>query len=292
MSREYAPVSPPVTLTIAGSDSGGGAGIQADLKTMEAHDAFGTSAITATTAQNTAGVDDINVLPTDHIAAQYDAVVDDFAVESVKTGMLATADVVETVTDCLADFDGPVVVDPVMVAATGDRLLSEAAEAAYEELFAHATLVTPNADEAELLTGRTIDSVETAEAAGGDLLALGADAALVKGGHIEGGAADGDSTNSGGDSDAVVDTLVRADGAGGGEAGLTVDRFETPRIDTDATHGSGCALSSAIAARLARGESVREAVGVAVEEMTEAVRRGYDVGRGSGAVNPTVLGEE
>ena len=270
MSREYAPVSPPVALTIAGSDSGGGAGIQADLKTMEAHDVFGTSAITATTAQNTTGVDDINVLPTDHIAAQYDAVVDDFDVGAVKTGMLATADVVETVADCLADFDGPVVVDPVMVAATGDRLLSEAAEAAYEELFDHATLVTPNADEAELLTDRAVDSVDAAEAAGRDLVEMGADAALVKGGHI-----DGDSGVDG-----VIDTLVVDDGQ--------PEQYSHPRIDTDATHGSGCTLSSAIAARLAHGESLIAAVAGGVAFMERAVRYGIDVGDGPGSVHHLV----
>ena len=270
MSREYAPVSPPVALTIAGSDSGGGAGIQADLKTMEAHDVFGTSAITATTAQNTTGVDDINVLPTDHIAAQYDAVVDDFDVGAVKTGMLATADVVETVADCLADFDAPVVVDPVMVAATGDRLLSEAAEAAYEALFDHATLVTPNADEAELLTDRAVDSVDAAEAAGRDLVEIGADAALVKGGHI-----DGDS-----ESDGVVDTLVVDDGQ--------PEQYSHPRIDTDATHGSGCTLSSAIAARLAHGESLIAAVAGGVAFMERAVRYGIDVGDGPGSVHHLV----
>ena len=274
MSREYAPVSPPVALTIAGSDSGGGAGIQADLKTMEAHDVFGTSAITATTAQNTAGVEDINVLPTDHIAAQYDAVVDDFDVGAVKTGMLATADVVETVIDCLADFDGPVVVDPVMVAATGDRLLSEAAEAAYEELFDYATLVTPNADEAEFLTDRPVDSVAAAEAAGRDLVEMGADAALVKGGHI-----DGDSGVDG-ESDGVVDTLVVDDGQ--------PEQYSHPRIDTDATHGSGCTLSSAIAARLAREETLTEAVAGGVAFMERAVRYGIDAGSGPGSVHHLV----
>jgi len=269
MSREYAPVSPPVALTIAGSDSGGGAGIQADLKTMEAHDAFGTSAITATTAQNTTGVDDINVLPTDHIAAQYDAVVDDFDVQAVKTGMLATADVIETVTDCLADFEGPVVVDPVMVAATGDRLLSEAAEAAYEELFDHASLVTPNADEAELLTDRTVDSVDAAEAAGRDLVEMGADAALVKGGHIDG--------------DSVVDTLVVDE-----DGEMRTEQYSHPRIDTDATHGSGCTLSSAIAARMAHGESLIAAVAGGVAFMERAVRYGIDVGSGPGSVHHLV----
>lgn len=282
MTRKHAPVSPPVTLTIAGSDSGGGAGIQADLKTIEAHDAFGTSAITATTAQNTTGVEDINVLPTDHIAAQYDAVVDDFAVEAVKTGMLATEGVIETVTDCLADFAGPVVVDPVMVAATGDRLLSEAAEAAYTELFGHATLVTPNADEAELLTDRTVESVAAAEAAGREIVEMGADAALVKGGHIEGIDGDNDA-DSGGDSDAVVDTLVVNEG---GET--RTEQFSHPRIDTDATHGSGCTLSSAIAARMAHGEPLTEAVAGGVAFMERAVRYGIDVGSGPGAVHHLV----
>ncbi|WP_017341855.1 bifunctional hydroxymethylpyrimidine kinase/phosphomethylpyrimidine kinase [Halorubrum sp. T3] len=280
---EYDPVDPPVALTVAGSDSGGGAGIQADLTAMRAHDVFGASVVTATTAQHTRGVEDVHPLPADHVASQYAAVADDFDVGAIKTGMLATAEIVETVTEAVADADAPLVVDPVMVAATGDRLLSPAAEDAYEDLIAAATLVTPNADEAAVLTGEPVETSVDAEAAGRELVGLGADAALVKGGHL-----DGEAVEEG----VVVDTLVRAAGAGGGESEPTVDRFETPRIDTDATHGSGCALSSAIAARLARGESVRGAVGAAVEEMTEAVRRGYDVGDGPGAVNPTVLGEE
>jgi phosphomethylpyrimidine kinase len=286
MTRDRDPVSPPVALTIAGSDAGGGAGVQADLKAMTAHGVFGTAVVTATTAQNTRGVEDVHAVPADHVASQYEAVVEDFDVGAVKTGMLATAPIVETAADLLAGLSAPVVVDPVMVAATGDRLLSPAAEDAYEELIADATLVTPNADEAAVLTDEPVETPADAERAGRDLVALGADAALVKGGHLDGGPAGGD---------AVVDTLVRADdegGADGGEADPTVDRFETSRIDTDATHGSGCALSSAIAARLARGESVPEAVGVAAEEMTAAVRRGYDVGEGPGAVNPTALGEE
>jgi hydroxymethylpyrimidine kinase/phosphomethylpyrimidine kinase len=279
---EYDPIDPPVALAIAGSDSGGGAGIQADLTAMRAHGVFGTSVVTATTAQNTRGVEDVHPLPADHVASQYAAVADDFDVAAVKTGMLATAEIVETVTELVADADAPLVVDPVMVAATGDRLLSPAAEDAYEDLVAAATLVTPNADEAAVLTDDPVETPADAEAAGRELVAAGADAALVKGGHLTEGEAEGD---------VVVDTLVRADGEGG-SGGPVVDRFETPRVDTDATHGSGCALSSAIAARLARGESVPEAVGAAVEGMTEAVRRGYDVGEGAGAVNPTVLGGE
>ena len=283
---EYEPVEPPVALTIAGSDSGGGAGIQADLTAMRAHGVLGTSVVTATTAQNTRGVEDVHPLPADHVASQYAAVADDFAVGAIKTGMLATAETVEQVTELVAETDAPLVVDPVMVAATGDRLLSPAAEDAYEGLIADATLVTPNADEAAVLTDAPVDTPADAERAGRELVALGADAALVKGGHLDGESAE---------RDAVVDTLVRADDAGGSapeRVAPTVDRFETPRIDTEATHGSGCALSSAIAARLARGEPLRDAVHAAVAGMTEAVRRGYDVGEGPGAVNPTALGEE
>ncbi|TKX53836.1 bifunctional hydroxymethylpyrimidine kinase/phosphomethylpyrimidine kinase [Halorubrum sp. SP3] len=280
---EYDPVDPPVALTIAGSDSGGGAGIQADLAAMAAHGVFGTSVVTATTAQHTRGVEDVHPLPADHVATQYAAVDGDFEVAAIKTGMLATADIVETVTESVSGADAPLVVDPVMVAATGDRLLSPAAEDAYEALIAAATLVTPNADEAAVLTDEPVETPADAEAAGRELVALGADAALVKGGHLDGGSVD---------EGVVVDTLVRAGGAGGGETAPTVDRFETPRIDTEATHGSGCALSSAIAARLARGEPLREAVAAAVEGMTEAVRRGYDVGEGPGAVNPTASGGE
>jgi hydroxymethylpyrimidine kinase/phosphomethylpyrimidine kinase len=283
MTRERDPVAPPVALTIAGSDSGGGAGIQADVKTMTAHGVFGTAVVTATTAQNTRGVEDVNAVPADHVASQYEAVIEDFDVAAVKTGMLATAPVVETAADLLARLSAPVVVDPVMVAATGDRLLSPAAEDAYEGLIAEATLVTPNADEAAVLVDEPVETPADAAAAGRELVARGAEAALIKGGHLDEGV------------ETVVDTLVIGD-AGGGEDrgdesgdGPTVVRFENPRVATDATHGSGCALSSAIAARLARGEPLREAVESAVGEMESAIRRGYDVGEGPGAVNPTAF---
>ncbi|SNR48510.1 bifunctional hydroxymethylpyrimidine kinase/phosphomethylpyrimidine kinase [Halorubrum vacuolatum] len=279
MSHTYDPVTPPVALTVAGSDSGGGAGIQADLKTMTAHGVFGTSVVTATTAQNTRGVHDVHALPADHVAAQYDAVLEDFPVTAVKTGMLATAEVVETVADRLADATVPTVVDPVMVAATGDRLLSPDAEDAYDALIREATLVTPNADEAAVLVGDPIESLADAEAAGRTLVDRGADAALIKGGHLDGA---GSSMDDAGDP-MVHDTLVLA------IDDVTVRRFENPRIDTDATHGSGCTLSSAIAARLARGEPLASAVEAAVGEMSGAIRRGYDVGGGPGAVNPTTL---
>ncbi|WP_338739991.1 bifunctional hydroxymethylpyrimidine kinase/phosphomethylpyrimidine kinase [Haloplanus salilacus] len=268
MSRRRAPVSPPVALTIAGSDSGGGAGIQADLKTMEAHGVFGTSVVTAVTAQNTLGVEDSHVLPVSEIEAQYRVVRSDFDLAAVKTGMLATEPVIDLVADRVAATDAPVVVDPVMVAASGDRLLDPDAESAYESLVAAATLVTPNADEAAVLTGVDPTDHETAVEAGERLVEMGADAALVKGGHIV--AAD----------DAVIDTLVVD-----GDDGPTAHTFDHSRIDTDATHGSGCTLSSAIAAHLAHGETLSYAVEAGTTFMERAVRYGLDVGEGPGPVH-------
>ena len=268
MTRRDAPVSPPVVLTIAGSDSGGGAGIQADLKTIEAGGAFGTTAITSVTAQNTTGVESTHVLPTGEIDAQCDAVVSDFDVAALKTGMLATAEVVDLVADRVRGTAAPAVVDPVMVAASGDRLLASEAESAYEDLIAEATLVTPNADEAAVLTG--IDPVDESEAreAGERLVEMGADAALVKGGHI-----------AAGDAADVVDVLVTDE---------RVETFRHPRVDTDATHGSGCTLSSAIATRMAHGDELVDAVAGGVDLLARAVRYNLDVGEGPGAVHHAV----
>jgi hydroxymethylpyrimidine kinase/phosphomethylpyrimidine kinase len=263
--RVPAPVEKPVVLTIAGSDSGGGAGIQADLKTIEAMGGFGTSAVTAVTAQNTTGVESSHVLPIDEIDAQIDAVRSDFEVRGVKTGMLATAAVVETVTSAVSDLEAPLVVDPVMVAATGDRLLTETAESAYEALIAEAALVTPNADEAAVLTGIKPDDEESARRAGQTLLEMGADAALIKGGHMPG--------------ETVLDVLVTP---------KTVETATHPRIDTDATHGSGCTLSAAIATRLARGASMAEATENSVAFMERAVRYHHDAGTKAGAVHHLV----
>jgi len=257
----------PVTLTIAGSDAGGGAGIQADLKTMEAAGAFATSAITAVTAQNTTGVNSSYVLPIDEIAAQCDAVFDDFDVRAIKTGMLATAEVIELVTERVAGATAPAVVDPVMVATTGDRLLDAEAEDAYEALIAESTLVTPNADEAEVLTDTSIETTAEARHAGDRIVEMGADAALVKGGHLHE------------DEARVVDVLV--------SEGDVVE-FEQPRIETPATHGSGCTLSSVIAARLARGDSLVDAVEWGTSFMQSAVRYHHDVGHGDGAVHHLV----
>ena len=264
-TRAAAPTSKPVVLTIAGSDSGGGAGIQADLKTIEATGGFGVSAITAVTAQNTTGVESSHRLPVAEITAQIDAVREDFDVRAVKTGMLATAEVVETVADYAAGFDAPVVVDPVMVATSGDRLLTEAAESAYEDLLAEATLATPNADEAAVLTDIEPTDEASALEAGRRLRSMGAEAALVKGGHIPGAA--------------VLDVLV---GPGGAET------MRHPRIDTEATHGSGCTLSAAIATRLARGAPLETAVERGVSFMERAVRYHHAAGTGPGAVHHLV----
>ncbi|MFB6298957.1 MAG: bifunctional hydroxymethylpyrimidine kinase/phosphomethylpyrimidine kinase [Halobacteriales archaeon] len=262
MSRSPAPEDRPVTMTIAGSDSGGGAGIQADLKTMEAQGAFGTSVITSVTAQNTRGVDSTHLLPVDEISAQIESLLADFAIRAGKTGMLATAPIIRTVAEQAEDFDFPLVVDPVMVAASGDRLLEAEAESAYEELIPEATLVTPNADEAAVLTDIDPVDVTSAEDAGEAIVDLGADAALVKGGHIPG--------------ETVIDVLVT-------DADSTV--FEHDRIDTTATHGSGCTLSSAIAAQLAQGTDLHTAVETGVSFVERAVRYHLDVGSGPGAVH-------
>jgi hydroxymethylpyrimidine/phosphomethylpyrimidine kinase len=265
MTRERAPTSPPVVLTVAGSDSGGGAGIQADLKTIEAGGAFGTSVLTSVTAQHTRGVESTHLLPLEEITAQYEAVASDFDVAALKTGMLATRAVVEFATERIAAQDAPAVVDPVMVAASGDRLLDPGAESAYEELAREATLLTPNADEAEVLTGLDIETTADAVAAAEQLVDDGVDAVLLKGGHVSG--------------EVVVDVLVTGD---------RVERIRHPRVETDATHGSGCTLSSAIATRLAHGDDLHTAVQRGIDLLARAVRYSLDVGEGPGAVHHTV----
>jgi hydroxymethylpyrimidine/phosphomethylpyrimidine kinase len=264
-TRAPAPTDRPVVLTIAGSDSGGGAGIQADLKTIEATGGFGTSAITAVTAQHTTGVESTHVLPREEIEAQIDAVLSDFDVQAIKTGMLATAEIIETVTTMVSTTECPVVVDPVMIAESGDRLLPEAAESAYADLLAESTLVTPNAEEAAVLTDTEPDDEPSASAAGRELVSAGAAGALVTGGHVPGSM--------------VCDVLVTPDGS---------KPVRHPRVETDATHGSGCTLSAAIATRVARGEDLFEAVERSSEFVARAIRYHHSVGEGPGAVNHLV----
>jgi len=252
-----------IALTIAGSDSGGGAGIQADLKTFAAHRVHGTSAITAVTAQNSTEVRAWVALEPRMVVAQIEAVAEDMPVAAVKTGMLANAEIVTAVADTLArlGLPGPVV-DPVMVAKSGDRLLDRDCERAYlSRLLPLATLVTPNLPEAEALLGRSVRSLDDMRLAARDLCALGARAVVVKGGHLEGEAVD-----------------VYFDGE-------RLEELRAPRVDTPHTHGTGCTFSAAIAARLALGDDLLTSVRGAKEYLTEAIRRGYAVGRGHGPVD-------
>ncbi|ELZ28444.1 phosphomethylpyrimidine kinase [Halogeometricum pallidum JCM 14848] len=266
------PRTPPYALTIASSDSGGGAGIQADLKTMTRLGVYGGSVVVGVTAQNTAGVRSTHVLPTEEVRAQFEAVREDFDVGAVKLGMLATAGAIETVDDCLDGYDGPVVVDPVMVATSGDRLLEADAVDAYADLFSQATLVTPNADETEELTGEWPDSEAARAAAADRFFEWGADAVLFKGGHVE----DADAA-----ADEVRDVLVTPDGT---------ETFASERVETDVTHGSGCTLSSAIAARLARGDDLSTAVERGVSFVRATIAAPADVGE-KGSVNHLVESE-
>ncbi len=249
-----------VALTVAGSDSGGGAGIQADLRTFAAHGLHGASALTAITAQNSVGVSAWVALEPAMVAAQIEAVATDMPLAAAKTGMLANARIIAAVADAAARLPlGPLVVDPVMVAKSGDRLLDAAAERAYvERLFARAALVTPNLHEAAALLGREVRDVASMRAAARDLRALGARAVLVKGGALAGDAVD-----------------VFFDGE------RLVD-LPAPRIDTPNTHGTGCTLSAAICARLARGDELLDAIRGAKAWLTEALRRSYAVGKGRG----------
>jgi hydroxymethylpyrimidine/phosphomethylpyrimidine kinase len=251
-------------LTIAGSDSGGGAGIQADLKTFAAHGVYGTSAITAVTAQNTLGVTMWQALPADLVIAQIEAIAEDIPPQAVKIGMLANAAIVEAVAATIAELDLPhVVLDPVMIAKGGARLLEEDAIGAIRaELIGRAHVVTPNVPEAETLSGISIRSVDDMWRAGRAILALGPRAVIVKGGHLDGPES--------------ID-IVAAKG----------DEFEIrrPRIATRNTHGTGCTLSSAIAAQLASGVAVRAAIEGAREYLAGAIANAPAIGKGHGPLN-------
>ena len=250
-------------LTIAGSDSGGGAGIQADLKTFAAHGVFGTSAITAVTAQNTLGVICWQALPADLVTAQIEAVIGDIGADAVKIGMLATAAIVEAVAAAIRALDLPqVVVDPVMIAKGGDRLLDPDAVAALAELLPTAHVVTPNVPEAEVLAGISVRSVEDMRRAGERILRLGPRVVLVKGGHLDGP-----------DS---IDVVCTASGT---------FEMRRPRIHTRHTHGTGCTLSSAIAANLALGLADRQAIEAARDYLDGAIRHAPGLGSGHGPLN-------
>jgi len=256
-------IGPAKALTIAGSDSGAGAGIQADLKTFSALGVYGSTVITAITAQNTLGVTAVHEIPTAVIAAQLDAVMTDIGAEAAKTGMLSSAEIIETVANGVRRHRiDKLVVDPVMVAKSGDRLLREdAIDALRRVLLPLAIVVTPNAPEAEVLAGRRIahetDMVEAARA----IHALGPRYVVVKGGHLGGDA---------------VDVLYD---------GETVERFVLPRVKTRHTHGTGCTFSAAIAAHLARGLDVPSAVWQAKQYLHEALQHAFAIGAGHSPVH-------
>jgi hydroxymethylpyrimidine/phosphomethylpyrimidine kinase len=256
--------APPRVLTVAGSDSGGGAGIQADLKTMLAFGVHGMSVLTAVTAQNSVGVQGYWELPVDAVRAQLASVLSDIGVDAVKTGMLASAVLVRAVAAELAGLSVPVVVDPVSVSKHGDPLLSpDALEAVRADLLPVATLVTPNLHEAAQLSGVKVEEEADLRRAAEALLTLGPRAVLVKGGHLGGG------------SDAV-DLLWD---------GSTEQVFRSARYDNRHTHGTGCTLASAIASRLGYGDTVPAAVAAAKEYVTGAVAAGFPLGAGIGPVD-------
>ena len=250
-------------MTIAGSDSGGGAGIQADLKTFQALGVYGASTLTAITAQNTLGVFAVHEVPVDVIATQIDAVVADIGVDAAKTGMLSSAEIIATVAERVRHWHlERLVVDPVMVATSGDRLLREdAVQALIRELVPLALVLTPNLPEAEVLVGRSLGSDAEIRRAASEIADLGARAVLMKGGHVS--------------SPLATDLLFD---------GRSFYVFESERFDTPNTHGTGCTLSAAIAAGLAQGLSVVDAVGGAKRYVSEAIRRSTPLGHGHGPV--------
>lgn len=252
----------PVVVTIAGSDSGGGAGIQADIKAMQANGVYAASVITAVTAQNTRAVTAAYELPIDIIEAQIDAVFEDLPISAVKTGMLSSSTIIETVATRLErESDVPLVVDPVMISKGGYALLRvDAVEALRTRLLPLATLITPNVHEAEQLADLRIRNEEEACEAARVLKEMGPSAVLVKGGHLE---------------SAVESVDILFDG-------VRFQRFVAPRIDTIHTHGTGCTYASAIAANLAKGQELDDAVRSAKEYVTEAIRAGLAIGRGHG----------
>ncbi|MEU5113220.1 bifunctional hydroxymethylpyrimidine kinase/phosphomethylpyrimidine kinase [Streptomyces longwoodensis] len=252
----------PTVLTVAGSDSGGGAGIQADLKTMLALGVHGMSVVTAVTAQNSLGIQGVWELPVEAVRAQYRSVVDDIGVRAVKTGMLSCAPVVEAVAELIAGTDAPAVVDPVGVSKHGDPLLAASAlDSVRTRLLPVATVATPNLDEVAQLTGIRVESEDGMREAAAAVLGFGPRWALIKGGHLPGEA---------------VDLLTD---------GTEEHWLRAPRYDNRHTHGTGCTLASAIAAQLAKGRSVPEAVTTAKEYVTGAIAAGFALGAGIGPVD-------
>ena len=257
----------PIVLTVAGSDSGGGAGIQADLKTFSALGCFGTSAITAITVQNTMGVSGIHVVPPVIVEQQMRAVLDDMQPLAIKIGMVPTAEHATVIVAVLKEYPHiPVILDPVMVASSGYQLMKdETIDILKKELFTSVSLVTPNLDEARLITAMDIDSIEDMEVAAAYFITLGCKAVLIKGGHLKG--------------DVLCDVYLDKNGV--------TRRFESGFIDSNNTHGTGCTLSSAIAAYLALGDDMLGAIEKAKAYVHQAIEQGKEVqtGKGHGPLN-------
>jgi hydroxymethylpyrimidine/phosphomethylpyrimidine kinase len=258
-----------IALTVAGSDSGGGAGVQADLKTFQQFGVFGTSVIVALTAQNTLGVRAVDPVSEAMVAAQLTALAEDLPPAALKTGMLAEAGIVRLVAKAIRENGWqPLVLDPVMVSTSGHRLLTtEAEDVIRDNLLPLAALVTPNLEEAAMLTGRVVHDIPTMERAGETLLRFGAAAALVKGGHLTGGGG------------TLTDVLVTPEG---------VLHFTHPRLDTSSTHGTGCTLSAAATAGLALGRPLEAAVADALDFVHRAMARAPGLGSGHGPLDHTV----
>jgi hydroxymethylpyrimidine/phosphomethylpyrimidine kinase len=258
-------------LTIAGSDPSGGAGIQADIKTITALGGYATSAITTLTVQDTQKVYKVYPTPAEAVAEQIKAVLQDVGADAIKTGMLYSAEIITAIADTLDEccYDGPLVLDPVMVSTSGDRLLDEAAvDVMIERLFSRTSLITPNIPEVAVLTGTSISCEDDMIAAGEALIKLGAEAALLKGGHM--------------DSERIVDVLV-AKGTG-------PLRIEVDKIDTRHTHGTGCTTASAIATLLAQGKSLEQAFSGAHAFVRRAIERAPGFGAGHGPLGHAVAG--
>jgi len=252
-------------LIIAGSDSGGGAGIQADIKAVSMLGGYAMTAVTAITVQDTRGVHGVWPVPIEAVTGQMQVTLSDIGADAIKTGMLGSAPLVEAIAEILSERAQlvPRVIDPVMVATSGDRLVdAKAVEAIRSELVPRARVVTPNAPEAEVLTGKAVETVSGQRRAAEALLELGANGALVKGGHISG--------------DVITDVLQTTTGEW---------IFESPRIDTTSTHGTGCTLASAIAALLGQGISVPDSVEQAREYLMKAIREAKGFGSGHGPVH-------
>lgn len=252
-------------LIIAGSDSGGGAGIQADIKTVTALGGYAMTAVTAITVQDTLGVHGIHEIPVDIVRAQIAVTLGDIGADAVKTGMLHSAEIIEAAAEEISRLapDAALVVDPVMVAKGGAALLkSEAVDALKSALIPLATIITPNAPEASALTGRRVETLEDQKAAADALIGLGCEAVLIKGGHIPG--------------DTIFDVLATEE---------TIEVMSSPRVDTRHTHGTGCTLASAIAAFLAQGAELREAVEAARDYVHMAILTAPGFGKGHGPLN-------